>query len=196
MDIVSIVSEHFLQSGELKRQCAQILPEETARAAYMIRDALMDGNKILACGNGGSAGDCQHFAAELVGRFERERMELPAIALTTDSSILTAVANDYDYTQVFAKQIRALGNNGDVLLAISTSGNSANVISAIDAAHARDMQVIALTGRDGGKIVGMLNEKDVLLNVPHQRTARIQEVHLVLIHALCDATDNLLFGQL
>lgn len=189
------IQQHFVESATLKQQCADILPEETARAAQMMVQSLMNGKKILACGNGGSAGDAQHFAAELVGRFERERMELPAIALTTDSSILTAIANDYDFQQVFSKQVRALGCEEDILLAISTSGNSANVIEAIQAAHERSMLVIALTGRDGGKIAGLLSETDVLLNVPHQRTARIQEVHLSLIHSLCDAVDCLLFGE-
>ena len=189
------IQQHFVESATLKQQCADILPEETARAAQMMVQSLMNGKKILACGNGGSAGDAQHFAAELVGRFERERMELPAIALTTDSSILTAIANDYDFQQVFSKQVRALGCEEDILLAISTSGNSANVIEAIQAAHDRSMLVIALTGRDGGKMAGLLSETDVLLNVPHQRTARIQEVHLSLIHSLCDAVDCLLFGE-
>ena len=189
------IQQHFVESATLKQQCADILPEETARAAQMMVQSLMNEKKILACGNGGSAGDAQHFAAELVGRFERERMELPAIALTTDSSILTAIANDYDFQQVFSKQVRALGHEEDILLAISTSGNSANVIEAIQAAHERSMLIIALTGRDGGKIAGLLSETDVLLNVPHQRTARIQEVHLSLIHSLCDAVDCLLFGE-
>lgn len=189
------IQQHFVESATLKQQCADILPEETARAAQIMVQSLMNGKKILACGNGGSAGDAQHFAAELVGRFERERMELPAIALTTDSSILTAIANDYDFQQVFSKQVRALGCEEDILLAISTSGNSANVIEAIQAAHDRSMLVIALTGRDGGKMAGLLSETDVLLNVPHQRTARIQEVHLSLIHSLCDAVDCLLFGE-
>ncbi|MBO7081143.1 MAG: phosphoheptose isomerase [Neisseriaceae bacterium] len=189
------IQQHFVESATLKQQCADILPEETARAAQMMVQSLMNGKKILACGNGGSAGDAQHFAAELVGRFERERMELPAIALTTDSSILTAIANDYDFQQVFSKQVRALGCEEDILLAISTSGNSANVIEAIQATHERGMSVIALTGRDGGKMAGLLSETDVLLNVPHQRTARIQEVHLSLIHSLCDAVDCLLFGE-
>lgn len=189
------IQQHFVESATLKQQCADILPEETARAAQMMVQSLMNGKKILACGNGGSAGDAQHFAAELVGRFERERMELPAIALTTDSSILTAIANDYDFQQVFSKQVRALGCEEDILLAISTSGNSANVIEAIQAAHDRSMLIIALTGRDGGKMAGLLSETDVLLNVPHQRTARIQEVHLSLIHSLCDAVDCLLFGE-
>lgn len=189
------VAEHFAQSIAVKTQCMEILPEETARAARLAVEALMNGQKILACGNGGSAADAQHFAAELVGRFERERMELPAIALTTDSSILTAIANDYEFDLIFAKQLRALGKGGDVLLAISTSGNSRNVIEAINVAHKHEMRVIALTGRDGGEIANFLGADDVLLNVPHQRTARIQEVHLLLIHALCDAIDHLLFGK-
>jgi D-sedoheptulose 7-phosphate isomerase len=150
---------------------------------------------VLACGNGGSAADAQHFAAEFVGRFERERPELGAIALTTDSSILTAIANDYSYDQVFAKQVRALGQSGDVLLAITTSGNSANVLLAIEAAHERDMTVVALTGRGGGKMNQALRETDVHICVPHERTARIQEVHLLAIHCICDGVDIQLLGE-
>ena len=158
-------------------------------------DCLLTDGKILACGNGGSAADAQHFAAEMVGRFERERPELPAISLATDTSILTAVANDYDFGQVFAKQVRALGRTGDVLLAISTSGNSANVIAAIDAAHEREMRVVALTGKGGGRIGELLTRDDVHLCVPHTVTARIQEVHLLTIHCLCDAIDASLLGD-
>ena len=150
---------------------------------------------MLACGNGGSAGDAQHFAAELVGRFERERPGLPAISLATDTSILTAVGNDYCYQQVFSKQVQALGQPGDVLLAISTSGNSGNVIAAIEAAHEKDMAVIALTGKGGGRIGAMLSDRDMHICVPHDRTARIQEVHLLVIHCLCDATDVSLLGE-
>jgi D-sedoheptulose 7-phosphate isomerase len=150
---------------------------------------------VLACGNGGSASDAQHFAAEFVGRFERERPGLAAISLTTDTSILTAVGNDYDFTQVFAKQVQALGSPGDVLLALSTSGNSANVLAAVDAARARDMTVIALTGRGGGKLRDKLADTDVHICVPHERTARIQEVHILAIHCLCDAVDLQLLGE-
>jgi D-sedoheptulose 7-phosphate isomerase len=153
------------------------------------------GGKVLACGNGGSASDAQHFAAEFVGRFERERPGLAAISLTTDTSILTAVGNDYDFGQVFAKQVQALGSPGDVLLALSTSGNSANVLAAVDAARARDMTVIALTGRGGGKLRDKLADTDVHICVPHERTARIQEVHILAIHCLCDAVDLQLLGE-
>ena len=153
------------------------------------------GGKVLACGNGGSAADAQHFAAEFVGRFERERPELAAIALTTDSSILTAIANDYDFNVVFSRQVRALGQAGDVLLAISTSGNSANVLAAIEAAHSRDMVVIGLSGRGGGKMQQALRDTDVHICVPHDRTARVQEVHLLTLHCLCDAVDILLLGD-
>jgi D-sedoheptulose 7-phosphate isomerase len=148
----------------------------------------------MACGNGGSAGDAQHFAAELIGRFEAERQELAALALTTDSSILTAVANDYSFNQVFAKQVRGLGHAGDVLLAISTSGNSGNVIEAIKAAHEHDIRIIALTGRGGGQIGELLRDDDIHLCVPAERTARIQETHLLVIHCLCDGIDALLLG--
>jgi D-sedoheptulose 7-phosphate isomerase len=153
------------------------------------------GGKVLACGNGGSAADAQHFAAEFVGRFERERPELGAIALTTDSSIITAIANDYSYEQIFAKQVRALGQSGDVLLAITTSGSSPNVLAAIEAAHERDMTVVALTGKGGGKMSQALRETDVHICVPHERTARIQEVHLLAIHCMCDGVDSQLLGD-
>jgi D-sedoheptulose 7-phosphate isomerase len=157
--------------------------------------SVTSGGKVLACGNGGSAADAQHFAAEFVGRFERERPELGAIALTTDSSILTAVANDYSYEQIFAKQVRALGQSGDVLLAITTSGSSPNVLAAIQAAHERDMTVVALTGKGGGKMSQALCETDVHICVPHDRTARIQEVHLLAIHCICDGVDAQLLGD-
>ena len=166
--------------------------EPAAQAAELMLQCLMNDGKILACGNGGSAADAQHFAAEMTGRFEKERMELAAVALTTDTSALTAIGNDYGFEQVFSKQVRALGRAGDILVGISTSGNSANVIEAIKAAHERDMNVIALTGRDGGRIASLLKDSDILLNVPHQRTARIQEIHILLIHALCDCIDSTL----
>ena len=189
------ILEHFNESAELKKKAAQELALPLSRATDLMYNALTQDNKILACGNGGSAADCQHFAAELVGRFERERMPLPAIALTTDSSIMTAIGNDYSYQDIFIKQVQAFGQPGDILLAISTSGNSANVIAAIEAAHERDMHVVALTGKDGGKIKELLNENDVEICVPHNRTARIQEVHLLTIHCICDGIDAALFGE-
>ena len=186
------VAEHFAQSIQAKQQAAEVLSAPTAQAAEIMLQCLMNDGKILACGNGGSAADAQHFAAEMTGRFEKERMELAAVALTTDTSALTAIGNDYGFDHVFSKQVRALGRPGDVLIGISTSGNSANIITAIEVAHERDMQVIAFTGRDGGKIAAMLKDNDILLNVPHPRTARIQEVHILLIHALCDCIDTML----
>ena len=186
------VSEHFNESIRTKQTAAAVLAEPTARAALLMFQALAEDGKILVCGNGGSAADAQHFAAELTGRFEKERMELAAVALTTDTSALTAIGNDYGFDHIFSKQVRALGRAGDVLMGISTSGNSANVIEAIKAAHERDMKVVAFTGRDGGKIAAMLKEGDVLLNVPYPRTARIQEVHILLVHALCDCIDTML----
>jgi len=156
---------------------------------------LLSGQKILACGNGGSAGDAQHFSAELLNRYETERPSLPAIALTTDSSTITSIANDYHYDEIFSKQLRALGNNGDVLLAISTSGNSKNVIKAIETAVSRDIPIVALTGGDGGAIAGLLGANDIEVRVPSGRTARIQEVHLLVIHCLCDIIDSTLFPQ-
>jgi D-sedoheptulose 7-phosphate isomerase len=185
---------HFQESAELKLKSAAALTQPISQAVELMFAALSNGNKILACGNGGSAADCQHFAAELVGRFERERFPLPALALTTDTSILTAVGNDYSYKDVFAKQVQAFGQAGDILLAISTSGNSANVLAAVESALEREMRVVALTGKDGGQLAKMLTDADVHINVPHARTARIQEVHLVAIHCICDGIDVALFG--
>ena len=186
---------HFDEGIELRKRMAQTLPAEIARAGEALANALKSGRKALACGNGGSAADSQHFAAELVGRFERERPGLPGIALTVDSSALTAIANDYDYDRVFSKQVEALGNAGDVLLAISTSGNSKNCIEAIRSAQARGMVVIALTGRDGGAMGRMTRANDFHLNVSHARTMRVQEVHLLVIHCLCEVVDTILFGE-
>jgi D-sedoheptulose 7-phosphate isomerase len=194
-DPIERIRAHFADSVRVKQDAASTLAPAIARAAALLTECLLADGKILACGNGGSASDAQHFAAEMIGRFERERPELPAISLATDTSILTAVANDYSFEQVFAKQVRALGAKGDMLLAISTSGNSANVIAAIEAAREREMRVVALTGRDGGRIGAMLSADDAHLCVPHDRTARIQEVHLLMIHCLCDAIDNALLGD-
>jgi D-sedoheptulose 7-phosphate isomerase len=195
MDLTPRILQHFRDSAELKRTAAEALATPIANAATVMTECLLADGKILACGNGGSASDAQHFAAELVGRFERERPELPAIALSTDTSLLTAVANDYAFEQVFARQVRALGTKGDVLLAISTSGNSSNVVAAVEAAHEREMHVIGLTGKSGGRIGELLREGDVHLCVPHERTMRIQEVHLLTIHCLCDAIDATLLGD-
>jgi D-sedoheptulose 7-phosphate isomerase len=195
MDLTEHLHRHFDEGVELRRKMAETLPAEIARAGTALATAIKVGRKALACGNGGSAADSQHFAAEMVGRFERERPGMPAIALTVDTSALTAIANDYDYDRVFSKQVEALGQPGDVLLGISTSGNSKNVIEAIKAAHARQMTVIALTGRDGGQMGKMLQPQDHHLNVSHQRTMRVQEVHLLVIHCLCEVVDNVIFGE-
>lgn len=194
MDLQERISNHFRESIETKQKSMHelIIPIQHA-GNCMVRSLLNEG-KILSCGNGGSASDAQHFSAELLNRFEKERPGLPAIALTTDSSTLTAIANDYTYNEIFSKQIRALGQANDVLFAISTSGNSGNVIEAINAAHDRDITVVALTGKDGGKMAGLLRENDIEIRVPADRTARIQEVHLVVIHFLCDFIDTQLFG--
>lgn len=194
MDLIERISQHFHDSAQTKLDATELLAAPIAEAVQAMVASLLNDGKILACGNGGSAGDAQHFAAELVGRFEAERQELAAIALTTDSSILTAVANDYSFEVVFAKQVRALGRPGDVLLAISTSGNSGNVIKAIEAAHDNDLTVVALTGKGGGRIGQMLRDGDIHLCVPADRTARIQETHLLAIHCLCDGIDCLLLG--
>jgi D-sedoheptulose 7-phosphate isomerase len=192
--LVSRVAAHFAESANLKLKAAESLGEPIARAGRLLADALRNGAKALACGNGGSAADAQHFAAELVNRFEAERPPLAAVALTTDSSNLTSIANDYAWEQVFAKQLRALGRRGDVLLAISTSGNSANVVEALHVARDLGVRVIALTGNGGGKMAALLSPEDVHICVPHKKTARIQEVHLLVLHCLCDAIDFELFG--
>jgi D-sedoheptulose 7-phosphate isomerase len=194
MTLTSRVNKHFDDSAHVKLQSKKALSQPIADAAQALVTCLLNDGKVLICGNGGSAADSQHFAAELVNRFEVERPGLPAIALTTDSSVLTSIANDYDYTLIFSKQVRALGMAGDVLIAISTSGNSTNVMESITAAHDRGMVVIALTGRDGGAIGTLLNSADFHLCVPAQSTARIQEVHLLVLHCLCDLIDHLLLG--
>ncbi len=194
MDLEQRVLGHFKASIETKENSAERLTAPIAIAAERIVSSLLNGGKVLSCGNGGSAGDAQHFSSELLNRFERERPSLPAIALTTDSSTLTSIANDYSYNEVFSKQVLALGQAGDILLAISTSGNSANVIEAIHAAHDREMFVVSLTGRDGGDMASIRHDKDVEIRVPSEVTARIQEVHLLIIHCLCDLIDHQLFG--
>ena len=189
------VSEQFSESIAAKEAAHAALVEFIAAGGLLMGHSLQNDGKILSCGNGGSAGDAQHFSSELLNRFERERPGLPAIALTTDSSTLTSIANDYAYEDIFAKQVRALGREGDILLAISTSGNSENVNRAISAAHERGMRVVALSGRDGGAMATRLNSDDVEIRVPAERTARIQEVHLLAIHCLCDLIDAHLFGS-
>ena len=188
------IQDLFNESIQTKIASVELLSGAIARAGAAMVQALLNGNKILACGNGGSAGDAAHFSSEMLNRFERERPSLPAIALTTDTPTLTSIANDYHYNQVFSKQINALGQAGDILLAISTSGNSKNVIAAMEAALNRDMVIVALTGRDGGSMAGLLGPNDVEVRVPSNSTARIQEVHLLIIHCLCDYIDRHLFG--
>jgi D-sedoheptulose 7-phosphate isomerase len=194
MDLITRISENFSESAHLKLQAMDALAGPIAAAAERMVQCLKNDNKIMSCGNGGSAADSQHFAAELVNRFEMERPPLSAIALTTDTSTLTSIANDYDFDQVFSKQVRALGHAGDLLLAISTSGNSRNVLAAMRAAHEMKIGVIALTGRNGGKMAEALLHTDIHICVPAQSTARIQEVHLLTLHCLCDAIDCLLMG--
>ena len=186
-------AQHFLDNIKVQQVAAKELPVTVAIAVMAMVECLNSGGKIMACGNGGSAADAQHFAAELMGRFERERRELAAVALTTDTSILTAVGNDYSYDQVFSKQVRGLGKSGDILLAITTSGNSKNVIKAVEAAQAMGIKVIALSGNSGGQLNNVLGANDLLLAAPSSRTARIQETHLVLLHALCDGIDHVMF---
>jgi D-sedoheptulose 7-phosphate isomerase len=194
MDLIQRINQHFAESAKAKAEAVTVLAEPLSRAAERMVQCLMNDGKILACGNGGSAADAQHFAAELLNRFEMERPGLAAFALTTDSSTLTSIANDYDYDQVFSKQVRALGQPDDLLLAISTSGNSRNVLEAVQAAHDRQMGVIALTGKSGGVMGQLLAPGDIHLCVPHPNTARIQEVHILCLHCLCDAIDCMLLG--
>lgn len=194
MELDKHIQSHFEAGIENLKASATVLTPLLSKASHLLAYCIENGGKILACGNGGSASDAQHFVAELVGRFERERMPLPAVALNTDTSILTAIGNDYGYEYTFSRQVAALGITGDVLIAISTSGNSANVIHAIEEAHANGMVVVALTGKGGGKIAKLLTEQDIHLCVPHDRTMRIQEVHIMLLHILCDGIDTLLLG--
>jgi D-sedoheptulose 7-phosphate isomerase len=195
MDAETRVREHFAESIATKQASIDPISPSIARGGEIMSQSLLEEGKILSCGNGGSAGDSQHFSSELLNRFEMERPGLPAMALTTDSSTITSIANDYAYEDIFAKQIRALGRPGDVLLAISTSGNSENVCRAIVAAHERAMKVVAMTGHKGGRMADLLGDDDVEIRVPATRTARIQEVHLVVIHCLCDLIDTTLLGS-
>ena len=188
------VRKQFEASIAVKRDSAEPLAPAVVRAAQMMTRCLLGNGKLLSCGNGGSAADAQHFSAEMINRFERDRPGLPAIALTTDSSALTSIANDFSYTEVFAKQVRALGQPGDVLLAISTSGDSENVNLAVQAARDRDMKVVALSGRDGGSLARLLAAEDVEIRVTADSTARILAVHLLIIHCLFDLIDHELLG--
>ena len=194
MDLISRIDKNFQDSISIKQLSSEILAEPISRSAKLITQCFLNGGKILSCGNGGSAGDAQHFSSEMLNRYEMERPGLPAIALTTDSSTITSIANDYHYNQIFSKQVTALGHAGDILLAISTSGNSENVNAAIDAAHDRDMTVVALDGKSGGEMVERLSISDIEIRVPSESTARIQEVHLLVIHCICDLVDHQLMG--
>ena len=193
--IEASIERHFAEGTELRIEAAKALTPAIARAASLVAESIAAGGKLLVCGNGGSAADSQHFAAEMICRLERERRPLPAIALTTDTSALTATANDYDFKYVFSRQVEGLGRAGDVLVAISTSGNSKNVHEAIHKAHAADLAVVALTGRDGGDMAKVLRGKDVHLNVRHDRTMRVQEIHLTILHILADMVDTLLIEK-
>ncbi len=194
MTLEDRVLELFDASIEAKTQARDVIPSAIVAAGEAMVQSLLNNGKILTCGNGGSAGDAQHFSSEMLNRFERERPALPAIALSTDTSTLTSIANDYSYNEIFSKQIRALGLPGDVLLAVTTSGNSSNILQAVQAAHDREVRVVLLTGKDGGDATNLLHTDDVEIRVPSNSTARIQEVHLLCIHALCDLIDGQLFG--
>ncbi|WP_304985558.1 phosphoheptose isomerase [Coxiella-like endosymbiont] len=194
MDLFQRIKHNFNESVQTKITSAEILVDPIAQAGELMVQCLLSNHKILSCGNGGSAADAQHFSSEMLNRFEAERPSLPAIALTTDASTVTSIANDYSYDEIFSRQIKGLGANGDILLAISTSGRSKNILNAIDAAHQREMKVIALTGRDGGgEIATLLTANDIEIRVPVESTARIQETHLLIIHCLCDIIDHQLF---
>ncbi len=195
MDIVERVRDNFSQSIETKIAAADSLPQVIAQAGQLMVQCLIDGHKILCCGNGGSAADAQHFSAEMLNRYIAERPNLPAIALTTDSSTITSIANDYHYDEVFSRQLKALGKAGDILLAITTSGNSRNIVKAIEAAHDRQVNVVCLSGKDGGDVAFILNEHDIEIRVPADATPRIQETHGLIIHSLCDLIDHSLFGH-
>jgi len=195
MTPIERTKQHFLDSIQTKKLAMEVLAPQIIAAGELMAEALKSGQKILSCGNGGSAADAQHFSAELLNRFEMERPSLAAMALTTDTSTLTSIANDYHYDEIFSKQIRGLGREGDVLLAISTSGNSKNVMQAIEAAHERGMRIVTLTGKDGGQMAEMLNKEDIEIRVPATVTARIQETHLLVIHCLCDFIDRQLFTK-
>jgi D-sedoheptulose 7-phosphate isomerase len=194
IDLIARINQHFTESANLKLEVVKALADPLRRAAERMVHCLMSEGKIMACGNGGSAADAQHFAAELLNRFEMDRPGLAAFALTTDASTVTSIANDFDFEQVFSKQVRALGQPADLLLAISTSGNSRNVLQAVQAAHDRQMGVIALTGKNGGMIGELLTPEDIHVCVPHANTARIQEVHILCLHCMCDAIDCMLLG--
>lgn len=196
VNAANLVRKHIEDSIDTKHRSLSELPEVIAMAADILSQTLINEGKVLSCGNGGSAGDAMHFSSEMINRFEMERPGLPAIALTCDMPTLTSIANDYDYEAVFERQIHALGNPGDALLAISTSGNSANVNRAILAAKEKDMSIIALTGKDGGQLGFILSDEDVEIRVPSNSTARVQEMHLVVIHSLCDLIDKTLFAGL
>jgi len=195
MDLTTRIKRIFNDSVETKMQSVEIIAPMIAAAAEQLTSCLLNEGKILICGNGGSAADAQHFASELLNRFEMERPGLPAITLTTDASTITSIANDYRFEDIYAKQIRALGQKGDTLILISTSGRSANIVAAAQAAHDRGMTVVALSGRDGGEMANTLQEQDIEIRVPAHSTARIQEVHIVVIHCLCDLIDHQLLGQ-
>lgn len=191
---LSRIEQIFYDSISVKQQTIEKVADKIEAAANMLVASLLNDGKILVCGNGGSASDSQHFSSELINRFEAERPALPAIALTTDTSTLTSIANDYHYDEVFARQIHALGKESDILFCISTSGQSPSIIKAIEAAHEREMKILALTGKDGGKVPALLGVNDIEIRVPAEKTARIQETHITIIHALCDLIDYQLFG--
>lgn len=195
MSTIERIKQNFQDSISTKNLSLELLPETIARAGNLMTNALLENRKILSCGNGGSAADAQHFASEMVNRFETERPSLPAIALTTDTSLLTSIANDYHYDEIFNRQVKALGQPGDILLAISTSGNSKNILHAIRSAQDRSLNIVALTGKDGGQIANMLRGNDIEIRVPANSTARIQETHLLIIHCLCDMIDRVLFSN-
>ncbi len=195
MTIQDRIRNHFNASIEVKQNAMDELAPTIETAGERLVSCLLEDHKILTCGNGGSAGDAQHFSSEMLNRFDQDRPPLPAMALSTDTSTLTSIANDYHFDEIFSKQVRALGQGGDVLICYTTSGNSANVLQAIEAAHDRGMAVIGITGKGGGKVAELLDDSDIEIRVPSKSTARIQEVHLLVTHCLCDLIDHKLFGH-
>ncbi|MCF6193291.1 MAG: phosphoheptose isomerase [Kangiellaceae bacterium] len=193
--MIERIKNNFTESIQTKIAAADALPEKIAQAVDMLVKTLLNGGKILTCGNGGSAGDAQHFSSDMLNRYERDRPSLPAIALTTDNQTITSISNDFDFSQIYSKQVKALGQSGDILLVFSTSGNSKNVIEAIRVALAKDMLIISCSGKDGGEMAGLIGDNDVEIRVPSNSTARVQEVHILVIHCLCDLIDHQLFGE-
>ncbi len=193
LNFSELIHQHFSDNIQTQIQSADTLTPQITKAGQLLAEILIQGHKILTCGNGESAADSERLALSLLNKFEIERPSLPVISLNTGTGIITAIANDDHYAQIFSKQIEALAQAGDVLVLLSTNGNSQNMLKAAEAAHHRNARIIALTGKDGGKLAKLLTNHDVEIRVPSDRSARIQECHLLIIHCLCDLIDQQLF---